>query len=104
MDRSQAVAVRATVAIHPKGMDFDAESTRQDLLELVAALVNGDRWLCAGAGAAYLGQMPKKTFLAFACQPGFPVALRVGKRQMRRKSELDERAERQRAAQGRQKA
>lgn len=74
------------------------------LVELLAALVNGDRWLCAGAGAAYLGQMPKKTFLAFACQPGFPVALRVGKRRMWRKSELDEWAERQRAAQGRRKA
>lgn len=85
-------------------MDSYAESARQDLLELVAALVNGDRWLCAGAGAAFLGQMPKKTFLAFACQPGFPVALRVGKRRMWRKSELDEWAERQRGAQGRQRA
>ena len=85
-------------------MDSYAESARQDLLELIAALVNGDRWLCAGAGAAYLGQMPKKTFLAFACQPGFPVALRVGKRRMWRKSELDEWAERQRAAQVRQRA
>ena len=85
-------------------MDSYAESARQDLLELIAALVNGDRWLCAGAGAAYLGQMPKKTFLAFACQPGFPVALRVGKRRMWRKSELDEWAERQRVAQARQRA
>lgn len=73
-------------------------------MALIAALVNGDRWLCAGAGAAYLGQMPKKTFLAFACQPGFPVALRVGKRRMWRKSELDEWAERQRVAQARQRA
>ena len=78
--------------------------TTDSVAEILAALVNGDRWLCAGAGAAYLDQMPKKTFLAFACQPGFPVALRVGKRRMWRKSELDEWAERQRAAQGRQKA
>lgn len=78
--------------------------TTDSVAEILAALVNGDRWLCAGAGAAYLGQMPKKTFLAFACQPGFPVALRVGKRRMWRKSELDEWAERQRAAQWRQKA
>ena len=78
--------------------------TTDSVAEILAALVNGDRWLCAGAGAAYLGQMPKKTFLAFACQPGFPVALRVGKRRMWRKSELDEWAERQRAAQGRQRA
>lgn len=83
-------------------MDDSLDSAH--LVELIAALVNGDRWLCAGAGAAYLGQMPKKTFLAFACQPGFPVALRVGKRRMWRKSELDEWAERQRAAQGRQRA
>lgn len=85
-------------------MDTDSTNADQRLLELIAALVNGDRWLCAGAGAAYLGQMPKKTFLAFACQPGFPVALRVGKRRMWRKSELDEWAERQRAAQRRQRA
>ena len=78
--------------------------TTDSVAEILAALVNGDRWLCAGAGAAYLGQMPKKTFLAFACQPGFPVALRVGKRRMWRKSELDEWAERQRAAQARQRA
>ena len=44
--------------------------TTDSVAEILAALVNGDRWLCAGAGAAYLGQMPKKTFLAFACQPG----------------------------------
>ena len=91
-------------ASHPRSMDSDTPNPRQDLLELVAALVNGDRWLCAAAGAAYLGQMPKKTFLAFACQPGFPVALRVGKRRMWRKSELDEWAERQRVAQARQRA
>lgn len=82
----------------------ESNETTDSVAEILAALVNGDRWLCAGAGAAYLGQMPKKTFLAFACQPGFPVALRVGKRRMWRKSELDEWAERQRAAQGRQKA
>lgn len=82
----------------------DPRDSDNHLVELVAALVNGDRWLCAGAGAAYLGQMPKKTFLAFACQPGFPVALRVGKRRMWRKSELDEWAERQRVAQARQRA
>lgn len=83
-----------------------AENTEptDSVAEILAALVNGDRWLCAGAGAAYLGQMPKKTFLAFACQPGFPVALRVGKRRMWRKSELDEWAERQRAVQSRQRA
>lgn len=85
-------------------MDTDSTNAEQHLVALIAALVNGDRWLCAGAGAAYLGQMPKKTFLAFACQPGFPVALRVGKRRMWRKSELDEWAERQRAAQARQRA
>ena len=85
-------------------MDSSAPETHQELLELVAALVNGDHWLCAGAGAAYLGQMPKKTFLAFACQPGFPVALKVGKRRMWRKSELDAWAEKQRAIQARHPA
>jgi hypothetical protein len=75
-----------------------------NVAEILAALVNGDRWLCAGAGAAYLGQMPKKTFLAFACQPGFPVALKVGKRRMWRKSELDAWAEKQRTIQSRQRA
>ena len=48
--------------------------------------------------------MRNGTFLAFACQSGFPVALKVGKRRMWRKSELDEWAERQRAAQARQRA
>ena len=52
----------------------------------------------------HLLQMRNGTFLAFACQSGFPVALKVGKRRMWRKSELDEWAERQRAAQARQRA
>ncbi|KRA42961.1 hypothetical protein ASD72_12935 [Pseudoxanthomonas sp. Root630] len=98
------VANSATRIRDDWSVDTDSTNADQRLLELIAALVNGDRWLCAGAGAAYLGQMPKKTFLAFACQPGFPVALRVGKRRMWRKSELDEWAERQRAAQRRQRA
>ena len=102
--RPPTVAATAMEASHPRSMGFDTSDARQDLLELVAALVNGDRWLYAGAGAAYLGQMPKQTFLAFACQPGSSVALRVSKRRMWRKSELDEWAERQRAAQCRRKA
>ena len=104
MDEPPTVAATAMDASHPRPMDSDTSNPRQDLLEVIAALVNGDRWLCAGAGAAYLGQMPKKTFLAFACQPGFPVALRVGKRRMLRKSELDEWAERQRTIQSRRKS
>ncbi len=80
------------------------EGRTDSVAEILAALVNGDRWLCAAAGAAYLGQMPKKTFLTFACQPGFPAALAIGKRRMWRKSELDDWAERRRAAQSRQKA
>lgn len=78
--------------------------SQQDIAAVLAALVAGDRWLCADTAAAHLGQMPRKTFLEFACQPGFPAPLKVGKRRMWRKSELDTWAEKLRAAQQRQRA
>lgn len=59
-------------------MDIDASPAHQELTEILAALVNGDRWLCAGAEAAYLGRVPKKTYLAFACKCGAPPSSRSG--------------------------
>lgn len=75
-----------------------------DVVAILAAMVEGERWLCADAAAAYLGQMPRKTFLEFAAKPGFPAPARIGKRRVWRKSELDDWAERLRARQQREKA
>ncbi len=79
-------------------------SEQTEIVELLAALVGGDRWLSAASAAAYLGQMPKKTFLEQAAKPGFPRPTQYGKRRMWRKSELDQHAEKIRDAQQRQRA
>lgn len=71
---------------------------------LIAALVAGDRWLCADACAVHLGLRPTKDgkpnrrgFLErIACQPGFPQPLELGNEKSWRKSEVDEWADEQR--------
>lgn len=71
---------------------------------LIAALVQGDRWLNADACAVYLGLRPTKKgepnrrgFLErIACKPGFPQPLEHGVEKVWKKSEIDEWADEQR--------
>lgn len=71
---------------------------------LIAALVQGDRWLNADACAVFLGLRPNKkgepnrrAFLErIACKPGFPKPLELGTEKVWKKSEVDEWAEDQR--------
>lgn len=76
----------------------------QEVVDALAALVAGDRWLSADSAAAYMGQMPRQTFVRLSAAPGFPVATWIGKRRVWRKSELDDWVQRERAKQQRQKA
>lgn len=77
----------------------DPDST----VALIAALVQGDRWLNADAAAVYLGMVKpdgapnRRGFLErVACRPDFPVPLEIGNQKAWKKSELDEWAEDQR--------
>ena len=58
---------------------------------LIAALVSGDRWLSADACAIYLGGITRRTFLeTIACKPSFPLALPLGKVKAWKKSEVEQ--------------
>lgn len=70
-----------------------------ETLTLIAALVQGDRWLSADACAVYLGLKPtskglpnRRGFLErIACRPDFPRPLELGGQEKAwRKSEVDE--------------
>lgn len=70
---------------------------------LIAALVQGDRWLNADACAVYLGMVTPKGdpnrrgFLErVACRPDFPKALELGNQKAWKKSEVDDWADDQR--------
>jgi predicted DNA-binding transcriptional regulator AlpA len=65
-----------------------------EIVAVLAALVQGDRWLSADACAAYLGQIKRRTFLeSIACLPDFPKAMPLGKVKVWKKSEIEEWAE-----------
>lgn len=65
-----------------------------EVIAMIAGMLQGDRWLSADACAAYLGQIKRRTFLeSVACQPGFPKALPIGKVKVWKKSEVEEWAE-----------
>lgn len=77
----------------------DQDST----ITLIAALVQGDRWLNADAAAVYLGMVKpdgepnRRGFLErVACKPDFPQALEIGAQKAWKKSEVDQWAEDQR--------
>lgn len=72
-------------------------------LALIAALVQGDRWLSADASAVYLGMVTpdglpnRRGFLErVACRPDFPQPLELGQQKSWKKSEVDEWADEQR--------
>lgn len=70
---------------------------------LIAALVQGDRWMNADACALHLGMVTPKGKInrrgfqeRIACRPDFPKPLQIGTEKKYRKSEVDEWAENQR--------
>lgn len=72
-------------------------------IALIAALVQGDRWLNADAAAVYLGmvtpkgQPNRRGYLErVACLPGFPAPLELGAQKTWKKSEVDRWATEQR--------
>jgi predicted DNA-binding transcriptional regulator AlpA len=72
-----------------------------NVIALLAALVEGDRWLSADACAAFLGGIARRTFLEkYACLPTFPTPLPLGKVCAWKKSEVDAWAEKYRSSQG----
>lgn len=82
----------------------DKSTTDRDgTLELLTALIAGDRWLSADACAAYLGMFTSKGLVnrrgfleRVACQPGFPRPLAIGIESKWKKSEVDDWADEQR--------
>ena len=84
--------------------EVEALPEKDDTVAIIAAMVQGDRWLSASTAAVYMGQIPRKSFLALACKPGFPVPTWLGKHRTWRKSELDEWMKAERSRQQRQRA
>lgn len=69
-------------------------------LSILAALIEGDRWLNADACAVFLGLVTsdgkpnRRGFLErVACRPSFPSALVIGNEKKWKKSEVDRWAE-----------
>ena len=61
---------------------------KPDPLAILAATLEGDRWLNAEASAFLLGQIPLSTFYQEAAKPGFPRPARIGKGKKWRRLEL----------------
>lgn len=76
--------------------------SERDTIAMLAALIEGDRYLNADGCAAFLGGIKRRTFLEkVAVQPDFPPAARIaGAGKLWRKSDVDEwvRAHQSRAA------
>jgi predicted DNA-binding transcriptional regulator AlpA len=70
-------------------------SAEADTVAILAAIVQGDRWLSADGCAAFLGGIKRRTFLErVACLPDFPAPAKiVGAGKLWRKSEIDAWAE-----------
>jgi len=65
-------------------------SIDNEIVAVLAGLVQGDRWLSADACAAYLGQIKRRTFLeTIACLPDFPKPMPIGKVKAWKKSEVE---------------
>ncbi|SEJ54512.1 helix-turn-helix transcriptional regulator [Frateuria terrea] len=78
-------------------MGAENEDKKDNTVELIAALVAGDRWLSADSCAVFLGGIARRTFLEkIACRPDFPAPSRIlGTTKLWKKSEVDQWAERQ---------
>jgi hypothetical protein len=70
--------------------------SESEALALIAALVQGDRWLNADATAVYLGMVTpagkpnRRGFLErVACKPDFPTPIELGNQKAWKKSEVD---------------
>jgi predicted DNA-binding transcriptional regulator AlpA len=70
---------------------------RDETIALIAAMVNGDRWLSADSCWVFLGLKSKRVFLErVACNPSFPIPSKPAGTSVWRKSEVDTWADRQR--------
>jgi predicted DNA-binding transcriptional regulator AlpA len=56
-----------------------SDETKPDPLAILAATMEGDRWLSAEASAFLLGQLPMSTFYQIAAKPDFPPSAKIGK-------------------------
>lgn len=65
-----------------------SEEKQPDSLAVLAATLEGDRWLSAEAAAFLLGQLKMSTFYQIAAAPDFPKAARIGKGRKWRRLEL----------------
>lgn len=72
--------------------------SEQETIAMLAALIDGDRYLSADGCAAYLGGIKRRTFLErVAVQPDFPAPSRIaGAGRLWLKSEVHEYAKRKR--------
>jgi predicted DNA-binding transcriptional regulator AlpA len=70
-----------------------------DPVAMLAAMLNGDRWLNAEACAIFVGAVSTRAFLErIACKPGFPKPNRATGRPVWKRSEVDEWMERTRSS------
>lgn len=69
-----------------------SEREQNETVAMLAAMIQGDRWLSADGCAAFLGGIKRRTFLErIACLPDFPAPAKVaGAGKLWRKSEVDD--------------
>lgn len=72
-----------------------------DMASVVAALIEGDRYLDVDSARILLGNLAPATFRQYAAKPGFPRAVKLGKGRKWRRRELLEWADRERDRQNR---
>ena len=65
-----------------------SDDKQPDPLAVLAATLEGDRWLSAESAAFLLGQLKMSTFYQIAAAPDFPKAARIGKGRKWRRLEL----------------
>lgn len=67
------------------------ERNPTDPVAMLAAMLDGDRWLNAEACAIFVGAVSTRAFLErIACKPGFPKPNRKTGRPVWKRSEVDE--------------
>lgn len=73
-----------------------AEKQQPDLIAVIAAMVDGDRYLDVDGARILLGNLAPATFRQYAAKPGFPKAVKLGKGRKWRRRELLDWADRER--------